>query len=144
MSKIKKGRTLGITVDELMDSVRLRIAVDAFRAGDRSFLKAILTELGLEVFLASKSSLTRIVGKAIAPGWVDPETGERRGQGLNQGDVLNFLRSLQISDVLNNLNVHWSLSDAEKELYLGDIKGTLSDEDRTKLLKKVKARFGLE
>jgi hypothetical protein len=140
----KKGRGLGITVNELLDSVRLRLAVDAYNAGDKSFLKAILTELGLEVFLATKSSLTKVVGKITGPGWVNPTTGERMGAGLNQGESVAYLRSLQIDDILNNMNVWWGLSPVEVELYRGDIKGTLPPEKKKELLDRVKKKFDLK
>src|SRR5690606_13332691 len=125
MAVQKKGRNIAVTVNELLESVRMRIAVDAFKLGDSSYLRAILTELCLEIFGATKAVITREVGKACASGWVSPETGERRGQGLTQGDVVSYLRSLDV-DILTNLNIWWSLSDAEKALYLGDIRSSFS------------------
>lgn len=143
MNKIKKGRTIAITVDELLDSIRLKLAVEAFNRGDRSFLKPLLIELCLEIFLATRSVLTKRVGKAAGPGWISPTTGETIGKGLTAGELTSYIRSLDVG-VLDNLNVHWNLTDAEKELYSKDPKGLLSDKEREELFDRVKRRFGME
>lgn len=138
----KGNRGIAVTVKELVESVRLRIAVDAYKAGDSSFLKAILIEYGLEVFQATKSSITKIVGKSYSKGYAG-ENGETIGKGLDAFELIPYLRSLD-TDILNNMNVFWGLSDPERELYLGDIKGTLPEEKKKELLERVKRRFGLD
>ena len=143
MSKVKKGRTLAITVDEMLDSVRLKIAIDAYNLGDKSFLRAMLIEMGLETFLATRSAITKRVGKAAGPGWISPITGLPIAKGLTAGELTAYLRSLDV-DILNNLNVHWGLTEAEKALYMADPKMQLSDEERSNLLERVKRRFGME
>lgn len=143
MEKIKKGRTIAITVDELLDSIRLKLAVEAFNRGDKSFLKPLLIELCLEIFLATKSTLTKRVGKAAGPGWISPTTGESIGKGLTAGELTSYLRSLT-PDVLNNLNIHWGLSAVERELYSKDPKGQLGEQERKELFDRVKRRFGME
>lgn len=143
MSKVKKGRTVAITVDELLDSVRMKIAIDAFNRGDRSFLRPLLIELCLSVFECTRSAITRRVGKAAGPGWISPLTGEPIGKGLTAGELTSYIRSLDI-DIVQGMQAHWSLSEAEKALYMADPKMQLSDEERSNLLERVKRRFGME
>ena len=135
----KKGRGIGITVNELMNSVRLKLAVANFE-NDPMLLKAILTELCLEVFTATKHSLTRIVGKAYGRGW-EGEDGSPRGTGLYGYEMTAYLRGLNVDDVLNNMNIYWSLTKEEAALYAADPQFKLSPEERAELFAKIKKRF---
>ncbi len=139
MSDKRRGRTLATTVNELMESKRLEIAILNWE-NDKLLLKALFTELGLETMTAVKNRMTRIVGKAYGKGWEDPETGVVRGKGLDAFELIPMLRSLTVTD-FDNFNVHWSLTPFEQELYIGNAKGTLSKEERDKLFNRVKNRF---
>lgn len=139
---IQKGnRGIAVTIKELMESQRLRIAVQQFE-NDPLFLKAILTELALEIFSATKSSITKIVAKAYGKGWEDKD-GIMRGVGLDAFELVPYLRSLDV-DSVNNLNLFWGLSPQEIELYKADPKGKMTPEQRKELLERVKAKFGMD
>lgn len=139
MSVQRSKRDLALTIRELMESKRLDIAIRNWE-NDPMLLKAILTELGLEVMRAVKDRIIRVVGKSYGKGWVDEVTGLVRGKGLQQYELLPVLRELDVDD-FNNFNIYWGLSPLEAELYLADIKGNLTPEERKAVFEKVKARF---
>lgn len=119
---IRKGRTLNLTVDELLTSKRLEIAINNFKH-DPMFLKAILIELGLECLTVAKNTIIRHYSMYSS---------------LDKYELAPYLRS--VND-FHTFNIHFGLSDIEKELYLGDIKGDLSEEKRKELFDKVKKKF---
>lgn len=115
----RKNRTLAYTVQELLESPRLRIAIDNFK-NDKSFLRAILIELGAESERVAKYTVIKQYNTF---------------HGLNQFELLPMLR--EVSD-FTTYNIFWALSPTEQQLYLGDIKGNLTEEERTALFEKVK------
>lgn len=144
MKNIKRqtgGRGIGVTVKELMESTRLKLAVKHFD-DDPMMLRAILTELSLEVFSATKSALTRIVGKAYGGGWTN-EDGEVVGRGLDSFEMKAYLRSLDV-DLVNNMNIYWGLSDAERELYSADPRFEMPPAKRKALFERVMKRFNMK
>ena len=125
MSKAqKKNRTLGLTVDELLGSVRFEIAVRNFKS-DPMFMKAILIELGNEVFNVTKNTVIRKYNTF---------------SGLDQFEMLPVLREVRPSD-LTTFNIYFGLNKLEQKLYMADPKMTLSEDERKLLLDKLKQEF---
>ena len=116
----RKNRTLAYTVQELLESTRLRIAIDNFK-NDPTFLKAIFIELGAESERVAKYTVIKQYNMFSG--------------GLRNYELLPLLRS--ITD-FTSYNIFWNLSPTEQQLYLGDIKGNLTEEERTVLFEKVK------
>lgn len=120
----KKGkRGIAITVEDLMQSVRLKIAVQNFET-DPMLLKAILTEFALELFSCTKNTVIKRYNTF---------------SGLTQESMLPLLRSIAPDEVLN-ANVFWNLSPIEIQLYLAEKNG-MPKEERTKLLEKLRVQF---
>lgn len=120
----KKGkRGIAITVDDLMQSVRLKIAVDNFET-DPMLLKAILTEFALELFNCTKNTVIKKYNMY---------------NSLTQEQMLPLLRSISPDEVLN-ANIFWSLSPLEVQLYLAEKNG-MPKEERTKLLEKLRKQM---
>lgn len=120
----RKHRTLGFTVNELLESKRFRIAVDNFK-NDSMFMRAILTELGLECLTVAKNRTIKTYNV---------------NSSLSQFELAPLMRNLNVDD-FDTFNLYFSLSDAEQALYTGDIKGNLSEDERKVLFEKVKAQF---
>ena len=102
---MKKGRTLGFTVDELIDSVRLKLAIQLFQLGNTEALRAILIELGLECINVARVNTTK---KAV------------RYKNITTDNLYSVLRGMSPDDY-NTFNIYWGLSKAEQELYLAEI-----------------------
>jgi hypothetical protein len=123
MGKVKrKGRTASFTIEEMLDSVRWRIAVDYFHT-DKSFMRAMLIELLWECTNVTKSTLIKRYAQHSS---------------LSAFEMIPFLRA---TDEFDTYNLWFGLSEVERDLYLGDIKGTLSPEEREQLLTRVKEKF---
>ena len=125
MKKFKRsGRTLGITVDDLLDSKRLELSVELFNRGDKSALRAILIELGKESLSVAKHALIR-------------ESGRNWGLPFYHAKpvLVNF-------DDFQTFNIHWVLSEPEAKLYLAQINGA-PKEEIDDLVKKVAKHFGM-
>lgn len=120
----KKGkRGIAITVEDLMQSVRLKIAVDNFET-DPMLLKAILTEFALELFNCTKNTVIKKYNMY---------------NSLTQESMLPLLRSIAPDEVLN-ANMFWSLSPLEVQLYLAEKNG-MPKEERTLLLEKLRKQM---
>lgn len=102
---MKKGRTLGFTVDELLRSVRLDLAIKLFQLGNTEALRAILIELGLECLNVARVNTTK---KAV------------RYKRITTDDLYSVLRGMSPDDY-DTFNIYWGLSEAEQELYLAEI-----------------------
>ena len=63
MNSKKQGRTLGNTVQDLLDSKRLELSIDLYKRGNKSALKAILIELGKECLTVAKNATVREAGR---------------------------------------------------------------------------------
>lgn len=120
----KKNRTLALTIDELLDSVRFEIAVRNFKS-DPMFMKAILIELGNEVFNVTKNTVIRKYNTF---------------SGLDQFEMLPVLREVSPSD-LTTFNIYFGLTPLEQKLYIADPKMTLDEDERKLLLDKLKQEF---
>lgn len=120
----RKGRNLNFTINEMLDSVRWRIAIQNFNQ-DRSFMEALLTEFGLECLTVAKNKVIKTYNM---------------NSGLAQFEMAPLLRNIGVEEY-DTFNIYFSLSEAEQALYLGDIKGTLTEEKRTELLDRVRKQF---
>lgn len=123
----RKGRTLALTVNELLESKRFQIAVDNFKR-DPMFMKAILIELGKGCLEVGKNTVIRKYGKVSS---------------LPNFEMIPYLRNIGIDD-FNTFELFWALSPAEVALYTADPKGELTEEEKDVLFEKVAKQFGLE
>lgn len=121
----KKGRTLKITVDDLLSSKRLNIAVHNFKR-DPKQLEAILIELGMEAHRVAKTAFIKVYNNHV---------------GLSQFELLPILRSW---NDYNTYNIYWGLNPFEQKLYMADPKLELNKEEYDKLFKKVKEQYGFD
>lgn len=118
----RKNRTLSLTVKELLESKRFEIAVNNFK-DDPMFMRAILIELGAEAERVAKYAIIKQYNLHSS---------------LNQFEMLPLLRNFNDFD---SYSIWWSLSEAEKQLYMADPKGQLTPEKRSELLERVKKQF---
>lgn len=147
MSTIKKrGRDLAFTVNELMESPRLKLAVASFEK-DPLLLKALFTELGQEAESVAKYAVIRAYQLNTA--LTKPEivqilkkVGTINCNSISEEDPLSGLPKKDINE-MNTYNIWWGLSLQEAKMYLGNLDPKLSEEDRQKLLDDVKRKFGL-
>lgn len=123
---MKKGRTLGFTVDELLRSVRLDLAIKLFQLGNTEALRAILIELGLECLNVARVNTTK---KAV------------RYKRITTDDLYSVLRGMSPDDY-DTFNIYWGLSEAEQELYLAEINNDHEAYDIA--LKKVIEQYSLK
>jgi len=121
---MKSGRTLPYTINQLLASPRMRIAAETFQT-DPMFMKALLTELSLEVFTVTKSSILKRYNTH---------------SDLAQYQLLPYLREINPDDLIT-FNIYFNLSPMEADLYASDPKFKLSPEERAKLFEKVKKHF---
>jgi len=125
-SKIKKkGRTLSFTVKELMESERLKLAIQFFDK-DPLLMKAILTELALESLMVGKNTIIRRVNAS----------------SLDKFELIPWLRSLDL-DEYNTFNIFWGLTDIEKQLYVAKANGA-SREELDSIIDKVNSKLGIK
>lgn len=120
---MKSGRTLGFTVKEMLESQRMRIAVDNFQTSP-TFMKALITELALEIFTVTKNTVIKKYN---------------RNSSLCQRDMLPILREIDTDDLIT-FNIYFNLSPLEVQLYLAEKNG-MSKEERTKLLEKLRKQM---
>lgn len=118
----KKGRTLGVTVNDLLESKRWQIAINNYK-DDPQFMKAILIELGYECMKVAKNTVIKTYALHSS---------------LDAFELIPMLRN--ISD-FTTFNIWWSLTPVEQKLYIADPKNVLSPEERSELLEKVKSQF---
>lgn len=118
----RKDRTLNMTVDDLLQSARLNIAVERFK-DDPMLLKAILIELGLECLNVAKHRIIREYSKHSA---------------FAQFEMIPYLKS--IND-FKTFNIYFPLSELEKRYYMADPKNQLSPEERKELFNKIKKKL---
>lgn len=114
-----------MTVNDLMESKRLEIAVDMFKH-DPMLLKAILIELGMESLNVAKNAIVREVGKYGS---------------LDYFELKPMLT--QFSD-FQTFNIYWGMSEVEKIYYSKNPKGELSKEEAVILFDKIKKQYGLD
>lgn len=122
------GRTLAVTVNDLLDSVRFKIAVKAFVNGNHSFMKALLIELGMEAEKVSKNAVIK---------------AHNQYSTLAAFERIPFMKSVGDAGSeyqFNRYNIFWSLSPLEQELYMEDPKMKKSPEEYQEILEKVRIR----
>lgn len=119
MSIQKKGRTLAVTVNDLMESQRLRIAIENYE-NDPMLLKAILIELGYEAQSVGKNTVIKQYATH---------------SGMSAFELTPYLRN--ISD-FTTYNIWWKLTAAEQAYYLAEVNNKgISKREKKKLFKKV-------
>ena len=125
MSIRRKNRTLAFTVGELMESPRLKLAVELFDK-DPLLMKAILTELALESLMVGKNTIIKKVNIS---------------EGMPKFALVPMLRSLDVDD-FNTFNIYWGMSDIERKLYVAKVNGA-SKEELEKLVESVNTKLGV-
>lgn len=100
----RKGRTLALTVDDLLESKRLELAVELFKT-DKKALRAILIELGYECLNVARVATTK---KAVSY------------KSLTSDEMVELLRKLSPDD-FTTFSIYWGLSEAEQKMYLSKI-----------------------
>jgi hypothetical protein len=118
----RKGRTLALTINELLESPRFQIAVRNYK-DDPMFMRAILTELGMEAEKVAKSTIIKHYNMH---------------SDLDQYEMLGLLRS--VTD-FTMYSIYWSLNETEQQLYMADPKGQLTSEKRVELLERLTKQF---
>jgi len=118
----RRNRTAKMTIDDLFTSPRLKIAIESFPF-DQMLLKAIFVEIVGEAMQVAKNTVIKQYAKHSA---------------FTQQQMIPFLRN--ISD-FTSWNLHWSLSDLEKKIYVSDAKFQLPPDEREKLIKKLHKQF---
>lgn len=122
MTLIRKGRTAMMTINDLFESPRLKIAVENFDK-DRQLLKAIFVEIVAEATQVAKN---RIISEYS------------KHSKFHAFEMIPHLRS--VTD-FTKWNIHWGLSPEEIQLYLIDPKFKLTKQERLELQDKVRKRF---
>lgn len=126
VKKVKRaGRDLALTINELMQSKRLEIAVEMFQKGEPLMLKAIFTELGLEAQNVSKYTIIKKVNNMY---------------GMPMRDLKPYLSRF---DEFITYNLWWGMTPVEQQYYMAKIEGA-SEKELSDLLEKVKKKFNLE
>lgn len=120
---MKSGRTLPFTIKEMLESQRMRIAVDNFKTSP-TFMKALITELALEIFTVTKNTVIKKYN---------------RNSSLCQRDMLPILREIDTDDLIT-FNIYFGLSPIEQQLYLAE-KSNLSEHDRAELVEKLRKQM---
>lgn len=120
----KSNRTLGYTINHCLESKRMEIAASNFKE-DPMFMKALLTELSLEVFNVTRSFMVKRYNMHST---------------MDAFELAPLLRSTDVDD-LNTFNIYFNLSPLEQKLYVADPKGKLTDEERSELLSKLKKEY---
>lgn len=121
---MKKGRTLPFTINELLNSPRMKVAISNFN-NDPMFLKALLTELCIEVFTVTKNTVIKRYNTY---------------NSLAQFELLPLLREINPDDLMT-FNIYFNMSELEAKLYSSDPKLQLTEEERSKLLSKLKKQL---
>lgn len=124
MSTFRKGRTAVFTIDELLQSKRLDLAVESYRQGNKKYLRSILIELIAEDQEVVRNTLISVYGKHYS---------------LDKKEMKPLLKS--VTD-FTTFNLYWSISKDEIEMIEAELRGDVVEYNR--LLEKVKARFMLE
>lgn len=120
----RRGRNLALTVEELIASKRLKIAIDLFDV-DPMLMRAILIELGMEAQSVAKY---KIISEVM------------NHNGLDRYELKPLLSS--ITD-FNKYNIWWGLSPIEQRYYMLNPKSELHKKEREELFKKLKDQYGV-
>lgn len=126
---IKRGRTLKLTIDELFESPRYKIAIKAAQTGDNSFMLAILVELGLECFRVAKYKTIK---------------AHNMYSSLPDFEKVPFMKNVGNADSefqFDSFNLWWGLSDLEKQIYNQDPKNKKSPEEYQEMILKLQKKM---
>lgn len=121
----RRGRTLSLTVKELMESQRLKLAVELYDK-DPLLLKAIFTELALGSLSVGRNTIIKRVSM---------------NDGLPKYHLIPLLRSIDL-DEFNTFDLFWGLSEQEQKLYIAKANGA-SKEELEKMVDGVNKRLGI-
>lgn len=121
----RKGRTLAVSVDSLLESPRFKIAMDVFEE-DPMLMRAILIELGMEAQNVAKYT---IISEAM------------KMYSLPRYELKPYLSS--IND-FTRYNIWWGMSEVEQRYYSMNPKGELTKKEARELLKKIKKDLGMK
>ena len=121
----RKNRTLATTVDDLMSSQRLKIAIHLYEK-DPNFLRSIFIELGME-------------SQQVAKYKVITEAMKHHSLGK-----YNLRPYLSLINDYNKYNIYWGMSPIEQKYYMLDPKCSADVEEKERLLSKVKKQFGMD
>jgi len=115
----KKGRTLNTTVEDLMESPRLQIAIENYE-NDPMLLKSILIELGYEAQSVGKNTIIKHYATH---------------SGMGAFELTPYLRN--VSD-FTTYNIWWKITPAEQAYYMGMVNNKkLNKTERKKLFKQI-------
>lgn len=115
---VNKGRTLATTVDNLLESPRLKFAIEFF-SDDPARLRAILIELANESARVQKQTCVSAYSRSF---------------GLDAVQMKAYLKNQSIG---STFNIYWGLSEAEKMLYAIDPKSEKLKHERLILLDQI-------
>lgn len=118
----RKGRTLKMTIDDLFESPRFKIALEMFEE-DPMLLKAIFIELGLETQNVTKYKIISEMTKMYS---------------LGSHALKAYLVTVNDFD---KYNIHWNMSPVELRYYSLNPKGLLPKREARALFKKIKQQF---
>ena len=142
----KKGRDLALTIKELLESPRMKLAVAAF-AKNKTMMKALLTELGMEAESVAKYAVIRayaankeLTSREILA--ILRRVGVINSDDRDPEDVLKGMPKKDFNE-MNTYNIYFGMSKEEAKLYLDEINPTLSESDKNKLLDQVKNHFSI-
>lgn len=121
----RRGRTLAITVDALLESPRFKIAMDMYEE-DPMLLRAILIELGMEAQNVAKYKIMNETMQHYKLPWCE---------------LKPYLA--QVTD-FNKYNIHWNMSEAEKIYYSKNPKGLLTKKEANELFRSIKKQLGMK
>lgn len=145
---LKKGRTLALTVRELLESPRMKIAVAKYASGDNSFMKAVLTELGMEAENVGKHSVIRAwkLNKHLNDSELYPilkRVGTINADDRDRVDDVSYMPKKDTNE-MNTYNIWWNLTKAEVAYWLAEeLNPQITEEEKAALLDEVLVQFGL-
>lgn len=119
----KKGRTLKVTVEDIFQSKRLELALHLADV-DKSFLKAIFIELGMESQNVAKNSIIKAVCCA---------------EGLDKYELKPYLASI---DSFTTYNMYFNqLCEIGRQYYMKDPQFKINDPvEKMKILKEIETK----
>lgn len=120
----KKGRTLKVTVDDIFQSKRLELALHLADV-DKSFLKAIFIELGMEAQSVTKNSIIRAVSCS---------------EGLDKFELKPYLASI---NSFTTYNMYFSqFCEVGRQYYMKDPHFQITDPvEKKKILKEIEDKL---
>jgi len=124
MGSNKKGRTLKITVKDILESKRLELALHLFDV-DPKFLEAIFIELGMEAQNVTKNTIIRAVSCS---------------EGLDKFELKPYLASI---NTFKTYNMYFNqLCEIGKQYYMIDPHFQIKDPvEKKRVLSEIESKF---